>query len=124
MPARAGGSLSPSATAGSACPIKAIKPAVARCRGLELLVEGQDDRALARKIAIEEPHARMVEMGAFFLRTDAELILKSRRVVPGRLLEEGFSFEFPEWPSAAADLVARWGEGGQPSPVARVRKTA
>jgi len=52
----------------------------------------------------------MAEIGAFFLRTDTELVLKSRRVVPGRLLEAGFAFEFPEWPAAAADLVARWRE--------------
>ena len=66
----------------------------------------------------------MVEVGAFFLRTDTELVLKSRRVVPGRLLEAGFSFDFPEWPSAAIDLVARWRQGGRPLPVARVRRTA
>jgi uncharacterized protein len=50
----------------------------------------------------------MLEIGAFVLRTETELILKSRRVVPGRLLEAGFEFEFPEWPAAAQDLVARW----------------
>ena len=44
----------------------------------------------------------MAEIGAFFLRTDTELVLKSRRVVPGRLLDAGFAFEFPEWPAAAA----------------------
>ena len=38
----------------------------------------------------------------------AELTLKSRRVVPGRLLGAGFSFEFPHWPLAARDLVDRW----------------
>jgi len=49
----------------------------------------------------------MVEIGAFFLRTDTELILKSRRVVPGRLLDAGFRFDFPEWGPAAQDLVGR-----------------
>ncbi|MFE9403221.1 TIGR01777 family oxidoreductase [Streptomyces sp. NPDC006530] len=49
----------------------------------------------------------MAELGAFALRSDTELLLKSRRVVPGRLLEEGFTFEHPEWPGAAADLVRR-----------------
>jgi uncharacterized protein (TIGR01777 family) len=49
----------------------------------------------------------MVAIGAFFLRTDTELVLKSRRVVPARLVEAGFTFEFPEWPAAARDLVAR-----------------
>lgn len=55
------------------------------------------------------PAARwMLEMGAIFLRTETELILKSRRVVPGRLLDAGFTFEHPEWPLAARDLVKRW----------------
>lgn len=50
----------------------------------------------------------MLELGAVFLRTDTELLLKSRNVVPGRLLECGFAFEFPEWPSAAHALVSEW----------------
>jgi uncharacterized protein len=48
----------------------------------------------------------MLEVGALFLRTETELILKSRRVVPGRLIQSGFHFEFSDWPSAAKDLVA------------------
>lgn len=50
----------------------------------------------------------MLEFGAVFLRTETELVLKSRRVVPARLLANGFEFEFPEWPDAARDLVRRW----------------
>jgi NAD dependent epimerase/dehydratase family enzyme len=50
----------------------------------------------------------MLEIGAIFLRTETELILKSRRVVPGRLLQQGFTFEFPRWPDAARDLCERW----------------
>jgi NAD dependent epimerase/dehydratase family enzyme len=50
---------------------------------------------------------RMREVGAFLMRTETELVLKSRRVVPGRLLEAGFSFAFPTWPEAARDLCAR-----------------
>jgi NAD dependent epimerase/dehydratase family enzyme len=50
----------------------------------------------------------MLELGAFFMGTETELILKSRRVVPGRLLEEGFQFEFGTWSAAASDLVAEW----------------
>jgi len=49
----------------------------------------------------------MAAIGAFVMRTDTELILKSRRVVPGRLLDAGFTFDFPEWPSAVQELVAR-----------------
>jgi uncharacterized protein (TIGR01777 family) len=60
----------------------------------------------------------MVEIGAFFLRTDTELVLKSRRVVPARLVEAGFHFDFPEWQEAADDLVQRWIKGptAQPTP--------
>lgn len=55
------------------------------------------------------PAARwMLELGALVLRTETELVLKSRRVVPGRLLESGFAFEFPTWAAAAADLCRRW----------------
>jgi len=49
----------------------------------------------------------MLEIGAFFLRTETELVLKSRRVVPGRLSRLGFAFDFPTWPEAARDLCAR-----------------
>src|SRR5581483_4752746 len=54
--------------------------------------------------------APLISIGAFFLRTEPELVLKSRRVVPGKLLDAGFQFQFPEWPMAAADLVRRWRE--------------
>ena len=52
--------------------------------------------------------AWMARLGAFFLRTETELVFKSRRVIPGRLRDAEFAFEFPTWPGAAADLVARW----------------
>jgi uncharacterized protein (TIGR01777 family) len=50
----------------------------------------------------------ILEIGTFLLRTESELVLKSRRVVPRRLLEDGFRFQFTNWTAAAADLVARW----------------
>jgi uncharacterized protein (TIGR01777 family) len=50
----------------------------------------------------------MLEIGAAFMRTETELILKSRRVVPQRLLECGFTFKFPSWSDAAADLCGQW----------------
>jgi uncharacterized protein (TIGR01777 family) len=49
----------------------------------------------------------MLELGAFLLRTETELVLKSRRVVPRRLLDSGFTFEYETWPEAARELVAR-----------------
>lgn len=58
----------------------------------------------------------MLELGAIFLRTETELILKSRRVVPGRLLASGFEFRFPDWPTAAADLCRRWRAANETDP--------
>jgi NAD dependent epimerase/dehydratase family enzyme len=49
----------------------------------------------------------MLEIGARLMRTETELVLKSRRVVPARLLAAGFEFTYPEWPAAARDLVSR-----------------
>ena len=63
----------------------------------------------AWKMPVGLPAARwMLEIGAWFLRTETELVLKSRRVVPARLLQSGFEFRFPEWPAAASDLCRRW----------------
>jgi uncharacterized protein (TIGR01777 family) len=50
----------------------------------------------------------MLELGVFLLRSESELMLKSRRVVPSRLLESGFTFNFPTWPEAARELCERW----------------
>ncbi len=46
----------------------------------------------------------MLEIGAFFLRTETELIFKSRRVVPGKLLASGFTFQFPTFREALLNL--------------------
>jgi uncharacterized protein (TIGR01777 family) len=54
----------------------------------------------------------MLEVGAFLIRTETELVLKSRRVVPGRLLQAGFAFQHPTWPEAARVLCQRWRERG------------
>lgn len=53
----------------------------------------------------------MLEIGAIPLQTETELVLKSRRVVPRRLVESGFAFRFPRWPEAAHDLCNRWRSG-------------
>ena len=52
----------------------------------------------------------MLELGAWALRSETELILKSRRAIPTRLLDSGFTFEFPNWADAASDLCTRWRE--------------
>ena len=60
----------------------------------------------------------MLEIGTFLMRTESELLLKSRRVIPGRLLGAGFQFTFSDWPQAARDLVARWRENSNLDPAA------
>ena len=64
-------------------------------------------KAWGTRVGLPAPRP-LLELGALFLRTETELILKSRRVVPGRLLRAGFEFQFPEWPEASKDLVQRW----------------
>ncbi|HVK74072.1 MAG TPA: DUF1731 domain-containing protein [Kofleriaceae bacterium] len=64
-------------------------------------------RALGVRVGL--PATRwMLSVGAWAMRSDPELLLKSRRVVPGRLRAAGFGFVHAGWESAAADLVARW----------------
>lgn len=46
----------------------------------------------------------MLELGAFILRTETELTIKSRHVVPGRLLGLGFAFKYPQLRDAMEDL--------------------
>jgi len=52
----------------------------------------------------------MLKLGALLMQSETELILKSRRVVPARLLATGFKFDFPDWPEAAKDLCKKWRE--------------
>jgi uncharacterized protein len=47
----------------------------------------------------------MLEFGAFFLRTETELIIKSRRVIPGKLLASGFMFQYVNLREAIEHLI-------------------
>ena len=47
----------------------------------------------------------LVKIGAFFMRTEAELPLKSRRVIPGRLIKAGYAMKFPDMRRALLDLI-------------------
>ena len=49
----------------------------------------------------------MLEIGAFLLRTETELIVKSRRVEPERLLTEGYEFRFRRFEKAVQELRKR-----------------
>jgi NAD dependent epimerase/dehydratase family enzyme len=48
-----------------------------------------------------------LKIGLAILGNEPELILKSRWVAPGLLEKHGFPFTFPNWPTAAKDLVNR-----------------
>jgi Predicted nucleoside-diphosphate sugar epimerase len=67
---------------------------------------------------------RLLEVAAFLHRTETELLLKSRRVVPGRLLQNGFTFRHTSWPETARALCEEWRAlRGRPAPAARAEPT-
>ena len=68
------------------------------------------DLRSAAHVRIGLPASRWMEVGAFCMRTETELVLKSRRVVPGRLVDHGFQFNHPTWTEAARDLYRRWNQ--------------
>jgi uncharacterized protein (TIGR01777 family) len=47
----------------------------------------------------------MLKIGAFLIGTETELILKSRWVIPERLLEAGYKFEYPEIKPAIQSII-------------------
>ncbi len=67
-------------------------------------------RAVGMPLALPIP-VWALEVGAFLRRTETELILKSRRVIPGRLQAAGFAFRHPTWPEAAVALVRATARG-------------
>jgi hypothetical protein len=98
-------------------------------RSIELLITAQDFSGVVNLAAPHPLHNRdflraireawgtriglpttswMIEIGTFLMRTESELVLKSRQVIPGRLMAAGFQFTFPYWQEAARDLVSRW----------------
>ncbi|MFD2656921.1 TIGR01777 family oxidoreductase [Gracilibacillus thailandensis] len=59
---------------------------------------------LNRPVGLSAP-APLLELGSFFLRTETELILKSRWVIPKRLLDAGYTFRFPTIEQTLADIL-------------------
>ena len=49
----------------------------------------------------------LLEIAAYLIQTETELILKSRYVVPERLLKEGFNFKFDKIEHAVNDIVSK-----------------
>lgn len=81
-------------------------------RNAELMRELR--RVLRRPPAPPTP-TPLVRLGSVFLRTDPLLGLTGRRVVPARMLADGFEFRHPHLPAALDDLLGRrpW---SQPAP--------
>jgi len=96
------------------------------CRAVEFLAQADDlsgpvnlcaphplrnwefNALLARELRplLKLPQPRwLLEIGAFVLRTETELILKSRKVYPKRLLAAGFQFEYGTCAKAAEELL-------------------
>ncbi len=61
--------------------------------------------ALRMRVGLPAP-SWLLEIGALFLRTETELLLKSRWVLPRRLLESGFEFTYPHIGDALAQVTA------------------
>jgi len=49
----------------------------------------------------------LLKIGSFFIRTEAELVLKSRNVIPKKLLENGFTFKFGNIDEAFQNLLSK-----------------
>jgi len=60
--------------------------------------------ALGRPVGLPAPRW-MLELGMFVLRTETELVLKSRWVEPERLLQAGYRFEHPELDPALREII-------------------
>ena len=64
----------------------------------------------AARVTFGLPPSRwMLEVGARLMGTETELLLKSRRVIPQRLVESGFEFRFTDWRDAVRDILRRRG---------------
>ncbi len=51
-------------------------------------------KTMAIPIGIDSP-VFLLELASIFIRTETELLLKSRYVYPQKLVENGFEFEYP-----------------------------
>ena len=71
-------------------------------------------RTLGVPFGVRQPVA-LLEIGAWLMGTETELLLKSRRVYPEKLLSAGFKFRFAEVEAALASL-----EGTLPDPESRI----
>ena len=61
-------------------------------------------QAMSVKIGLPSP-AWLLKIGAVIIRTETELILKSRWVIPQKLLEAGYTFRYPTLEAALQNIL-------------------
>ena len=83
-------------------PVNAAAPGVTDNRSLMALLR----RIMRMPVGLPAPRW-MLEIGSAVIRTETELVLKSRWVVPERLTAAGYEFGFPELEPALEDLIER-----------------
>lgn len=59
-----------------------------------------------KKIGLPTPNW-MLEAGAVFIKTETELVLKSRWVIPERLEKAGFVFQYDTLEKALSHILAK-----------------
>ncbi len=60
-------------------------------------------KAIGIKIGLPSP-IWLLKIGAIFIKTETELVLKSRWVIPERLLNQGFTFSYPKIEGALSEI--------------------
>ena len=70
-------------------------------------------RLMNKKIAIPVP-VWALNIGAYFCGAETEMLLKSRWVYPTRLIEEGFTFSYPDHTSALRQLLSKEAKSSKP----------
>jgi uncharacterized protein (TIGR01777 family) len=63
-------------------------------------------KSMHQKIGISSPRW-LLEIGAVFIRTETELLLKSRWVLPERLMQAGYSFRYPFLEMAFEEILVQ-----------------
>ncbi|HST66697.1 MAG TPA: TIGR01777 family oxidoreductase [Mycobacteriales bacterium] len=74
----------------------------------ELMAHVRAELGWSRGLPLPAP---VLELGARVIRTEAELVLKSRWVRPGVLLDSGFAFAYPTLPQALAAIATETPRG-------------
>lgn len=87
-------------------PVNVATPAAVTNR--EMMTEVRS--ALGRSYGMPTP-AWLLRLGSRLIRTEPELVLKSRWVEPGILNETGFRFEYPDLPDALAEIASQTPRG-------------